>query len=167
MSARVLVAGIGNIFFGDDGFGCEVARRMASEPLATVKVEDFGIRGLHLAYELVAGYDGAVLIDAVPRGGAPGTLYVIEPDLRAGGGPPDAHRMDVQNVFAFVRVLGAEPPPILIVGCEPAVTDEGMGLSEAVAAALADAEALVRRTVARLLAAQSARIGKETACCEV
>ena len=75
----ILIAGIGNIFFGDDGFGCEVARVLALDPPAGAKVEDFGIRGLHLAYELLAAYEHAVLIDAVPRGETPGTLYVIEP----------------------------------------------------------------------------------------
>lgn len=143
----VLVAGVGNIFFGDDAFGSEVVRMLASQPLDGVKVEDFGIRGLHLAYELLAGYERAILVDAVPRGGAPGTLYVIEPDTAAAGGPPDAHRMDLQNVFAYVRVLGGEPPPITLVGCEPASVDEGIGLSPAVQGAIEPAAALVRRLI--------------------
>ncbi len=143
---RVLVAGIGNIFFGDDGFGCEVAQLLAREPQAPdAKTEDFGIRGLHLAYELLAGYDRAILIDAVPRGGAPGTLYVIEPEVGAAGAAPDAHRMDVQNVFAFLRLLEGEPPPVVIVGCEPATVEPGIGLSAPVSAAVAPAAALVRR----------------------
>ena len=86
---RVLVAGIGNIFFGDDGFGVEVAQLLAREPRAAdAKVEDFGIRGMHLAYEMLAGYDRAIIVDAVPRGGEPGTLYVIEPELGAARARP-------------------------------------------------------------------------------
>jgi hydrogenase maturation protease len=151
---RVLVAGIGNIFFADDGFGCEVAQLLAREPRAPdAKVEDFGIRGLHLAYELLAGYDRAILIDAAPRGGVPGTLYVIEPEVDVTGAAPDAHRMDVQNVFAFVRMLDGEPPPITIVGCEPETTEPGMGLSAAVTGSIAPAAALVRRLLAEQRAA--------------
>ncbi|MFN2460296.1 MAG: hydrogenase maturation protease [Candidatus Velthaea sp.] len=143
----ILVAGIGNMFFGDDGFGPEVARRLAHEPPAGAKVEDFGIRGLHLAYELLAGYERAIVIDAAPRGGAPGTLYVIEPEGTVPASTPDAHRMDLQNVFGYLRVLGGEPPPLVIVGCEPATTDPDIGLSEPVAQAIAPAAALVRRLV--------------------
>jgi hydrogenase maturation protease len=143
---RVLVAGIGNIFFGDDGFGPEVAQLLVREPpVADVKVEDFGIRGLHLAYELLCGYDRAIIVDAVPRGEAPGTLYVIEPEPEIRGLAPDAHRMDLQNVFAFVRTLEGEPPPMVIVGCEPETTEPGIGLSAAVARSVAPAAALVRR----------------------
>ena len=151
---RVLVAGIGNIFFADDGFGCEVAQLLAREPASPdVAIEDFGIRGLHLAYELLAGYDRAILVDAAPRGGAPGTLYVIEPEVEVGGAAPDAHRMDVQNVFAFLRMLDGAPPPLTVVGCEPATTEPGMGLSAAVGAAVAPAAALVRRLLAEQRAA--------------
>jgi len=144
---RLLIAGVGNIFFGDDGFGSEVARALSVDAPAGVKVEDFGIRGLHLAYELLAGYDRAIVIDAVPRGGAPGTLYVIEPELRDTGAAPDAHRMDLENVFALLRMIGGEPPPITLVGCEPAETREGIGLSQPVLGAIAPALDLVRRLV--------------------
>ena len=162
MSARVLVAGVGNIFFNDDGFGPEVARRLAREqPIAGAHVEDFGIRGLHLAYELLAGYDAAVLIDAVPRQEPPGTLYVSEPSAPHQAGAPDAHRMDLANVFAFLRILGGEAPPITIVGCEPATVEEGMGLSPAVANAVETALPLVRRVVAEALER------KERPCTEV
>jgi len=146
--ARILVAGVGNIFFGDDGFGPEVARTLQREPPKTAKVEDFGIRGLHLAYELLAGYERAILIDAVPRGETPGTLYVIQPEDEIAGGPPDAHRMDVQNVFAYVRVLGGEPPAVTIVGCEPMTTEAGMDLSEPVRRSVDLAAGLVRRLIA-------------------
>jgi hydrogenase maturation protease len=145
---NVLVAGIGNIFFGDDGFGSEVARVLAAEPIPGVKIEDYGIRGLHLAYELASGYDRAIVIDAVPRGGAPGTLYVIEPDLSGPVAAPDAHRMDLENVFAFLRTIGGEAPPITIVGCEPSAAEEQIGLSESVQSAVQPAAELVRRLVA-------------------
>jgi hydrogenase maturation protease len=145
--ARILVAGIGNVFFGDDGFGPEVARALLREPPADAKVEDFGIRGLHLAYEMLAGYERAILVDAVPRGDVPGTLYVIEPDDEVATGPPDAHRMDVQNVFAYVRVLGGAAPPVTIVGCQPATTEPGMELSAPVRGSVEAAAALVRRLI--------------------
>jgi len=146
--AGTLVAGVGNLFFGDDGFGPEVARRLAAAPPEGAKIEDYGIRGLHLAYELLADYERAILIDALPGGGTPGTLYVVEPNLEVPGGAPDAHRMDVQNVFAFVRMLGGTPPPITIVGCEPEAVEEGIGLSPAVAQAVEPAAQLVRRLLA-------------------
>jgi hydrogenase maturation protease len=161
----LLVAGVGNIFFSDDGFGSEVARALADAPIEGVRIEDFGIAGLHLGYELLAGYERAILIDLVRRGGAPGSLYVIEPDLTAPGPPPDAHRMDLQNVFAFVRTLGGDPPPIEIVGCEPFDVGEGMGLSEPVAAALEPALALVRSRIAHALSGLPHPQG-ETRCIE-
>jgi hydrogenase maturation protease len=160
MSARVLVAGVGNIFFGDDGFGSEVLRALEGERIEGVKIEDFGIAGLHLGYELVSGYERAIIVDCAARGGKPGTLYVIEPDTGAPGPPPDAHRMDLANVFAFVKTLGEKAPPIEIVGCEPQTLDEGIGLSEPVAAAIAPAIALVRKLVARALAAPPLREGE-------
>ncbi|HEY4440763.1 MAG TPA: hydrogenase maturation protease [Candidatus Elarobacter sp.] len=141
----ILVAGVGNLFFGDDGFGPEVARVLAAAPPENAKVEDFGIRGLHLAYELLAGYEHAILVDAAPRGGRPGTLYVIAPDDAAPSGSPDAHRMDVQNVFAYLRVLGGTPPPVTIVACEPQTIEPGIGLSVPVAESIEPAAALVRR----------------------
>jgi hydrogenase maturation protease len=154
-SARILVAGVGNVFFGDDGFGPEVARALLLDPPAEAKVEDFGIRGLHLAYELLAGYERAILIDAVPRGGVPGTLYVIEPGPEMASEMPDAHRMDVQNVFAHVRALGGEAPPVTIVGCEPQTTETGMDLSEPVRRSVDAAAALVRRLVDEAIGGRS------------
>lgn len=144
---RFLVAGVGNIFFGDDGFGCAVARELARVPLAQAKVADFGVAGIHLAYELLAGYEHAFLLDAVPRGGAAGTLYVIEPEGEIPARSPDPHGMDLGGVFAFAYALGGETPPVTIVGCEPATIDEGIGLSPRVAAAVEPAAALVRRLV--------------------
>ncbi|HEY8298044.1 MAG TPA: hydrogenase maturation protease [Candidatus Baltobacteraceae bacterium] len=147
---RTLIAGVGNIFFGDDGFGVEVARRLALERLPHhVKVADYGIRGVHLAFELVSGYDRAIVIDAVPRGGQAGTLYVIEPDLNALAPAPDSHSMELANVFAFMKRLEGPRPEITIVGCEPASAIERMELSEPVRRAIEPAVALVRSLLAR------------------
>jgi hydrogenase maturation protease len=150
---RVLVAGVGNVFLGDDGFGVEVARRLATESLpGWVRVADFGIRGVHLAYELLEGYEAAILVDAAPRGDAPGTVYVIEPDLDAHPGPDmqaepgvlvDAHGMEPDTVFALLKALGGDIPKLLVVGCEPAEVSERMGLSPPVAGAVDQAVAVV------------------------
>ena len=156
----ILVAGIGNVFLADDGFGVEVARRLAERELPTgVKVADFGIRGMDLAYELQEDYDAAVLVDAVPRGEAPGTLYVIEPDLEATQPLLDAHAMDPVRVLGLARTLGTLPPRVLVVGCEPATAmsldDEElvMGLSPPVQAAMEKAVELVESVIADLLSA--------------
>ena len=150
----LLVAGIGNVFLGDDGFGVAVAERLARSAVAPgVHVEDYGIRGMDLAYAL-ADYDVVVLVDAVPRGEPPGTLYVIEPEvdteLPAG---PDAHGMDPVQVLALARALGGELPRVLVVGCEPAVRMTGAeeevvaDLSEPVRAAVDGAVSLVESLV--------------------
>ncbi len=161
---RVLVAGVGNVFFGDDGFGPEVARVLARTPVPDAKVEDFGIRGLHLAYELLNGYERAILIDAMPRGDVPGTLYVVEPHRNVVATQPDAHRMDLGNVFAYLRMLDGEPPPITIVGCEPETTEPGMGLSAAVANSVDAAAKLVLRLIDQQLAAQARENTGGSAC---
>ncbi|HEX3526626.1 MAG TPA: hydrogenase maturation protease [Thermoanaerobaculia bacterium] len=148
---HTLIAGVGNIFLGDDGFGVEVAQRLAGRALPDgVQVADFGIRGVHLAYELVdKGYESTILVDATLRGGEPGTVYLIEPDLDAdessGGGADmaDAHEMDPRAVFGLVRTLGGSPGRILVVGCEPACIEDAMGLSEPVAAAVEEAITLI------------------------
>jgi hydrogenase maturation protease len=141
--ARVLVAGIGNIFFGDDGFGVEVARRLAVEPLpANVEVVDAGIAGVHLAFRLLDGYDLVIAVDAVSRGDAPGTVYVLEPALDDAPGRADAHSVDLRSVFAMVRTMGGTLGRVIVVGCEPAELEERMGLS---AAALAAVEPAMRR----------------------
>jgi hydrogenase maturation protease len=120
----ILVAGIGNVLLADDGFGVEAARLLARRELpAGVKVADFGIRGMDLAYELQEDYDVAILLDAVPRGEPPGTLFVIEhdPDSEAEGADAlDPHGMNPLRVLALARVLGTAPPRVLVVGCEPA-----------------------------------------------
>jgi hydrogenase maturation protease len=166
VTPRVLVAGIGNIFLGDDGFGVEVANRLVARPEATpgtVRVEDFGIRGVHLAYELLEGYDALVLLDAVPMHEPPGTLAVIEvgPDLvpEPGDEPApimDAHSMSPTTVLALLAGLGGaglggKLERILVVGCEPATVEEGIGLSAPVAAAVEPAVALVEEVLGDLL----------------
>ena len=136
MSARVLVAGIGNIFLGDDGFGVEVAQRLRRRPARDgVRVEDYGIRGVHLAYELLDGYDALVLVDAVPMDEPAGTVVVMEPDppspaTEGLGGPVlEAHSMDPVVVLDLLAGLGGTVGRVLVVGCAPASLDEGIGLS--------------------------------------
>jgi hydrogenase maturation protease len=150
-SPSVLIAGIGNIFLGDDAFGVEVAQRLANRKLPDrVKVVDFGIRGFDLAYALLDRFDVTILVDACPRGGAPGTLYVIEPDLNlsaqdaaeAAQTAVDAHSMNPMNVIRMAKSMGGDLKRILLVGCEPLTLgpDEGaMGLSEPVAAMVEEA----------------------------
>jgi hydrogenase maturation protease len=162
MTGRMLIAGVGNIFLGDDGFGVEVARRLATADLPDwVTVADYGISGMHLAYDLAEGYESTILVDATPRGGEPGTVYVLELDTgapstaaapapstaaapaaaAAGGAVPqlDAHGMQPDVVLGMLNLLGAEPGRVFLVGCEPASTDEGIGLSEPVTAAVDEA----------------------------
>jgi len=154
VAPRVLVAGIGNIFLGDDAFGVEVVQRLATRPLPEgVRVVDFGIRGFDLAYALMDGYEAAILVDAIPRGGVPGTVYTVEPDLSSLDDPQpsdmvvEPHTMDPVKVFRMVRAMGGELRRILLVGCEPATfgpENEGhMGLSEPVEAAVDEAVKLV------------------------
>jgi hydrogenase maturation protease len=146
LNPRVLVAGVGNIFLGDDGFGVEVARRLGSLPLPEgVTVSDFGIRGVHLAYQLLDDFDLVVLIDAVSRGGAPGTVYVIEPDVDAEVDESivDAHDMVLEHVFAQVRTLGGKLGRVLIVGCEVEDVSERIGLSPLVQSAVDEAVRLI------------------------
>jgi hydrogenase maturation protease len=151
----ILVAGIGNIFLGDDGWGVEVVRRLASRPLPEgVRVADFGIRGVHLAFELLEHPDETtVLVDITPRGGEPGTVYLIEPDLEAlagsATGPADAHGMTPDAVFALLRSMGGTPGRVWIVGCEPATTEEEMGLSPPVEGAVDEAVTLLLDLIAR------------------
>lgn len=151
---RALVAGVGNVFLGDDGFGVELARCLAREALpAGVRVEDYGIRGLHLAYDLLEPIDLLVVLDATARGGVPGTLYVLEPDPAAlEPCVADGHGMDLGAVFAQVRALGGELPRVRVVGCEPATVTEGMGLSGPVQGAIGAAIGLVRDVLRRELA---------------
>ena len=152
---KTLVAGIGNIFFGDDGFGVEVARRLG--------VADYGIRGIHLAYDLLDGYDALVLIDALPMGEPPGTVCLFEPDIDGLEPAPavEGHSMSPAVVLGLLRSLGGEVPQVLIVGCEPLSVAEGMGLSAPVAAAVEPAVEVVRRVVADLHSGQPGQTGHE------
>ena len=158
---RVLVAGIGNVFMGDDGFGVEVARRLAERPLRPgVDVRDFGIRGMDLVFALQE-YDVAIFVDATPRGDPPGTLQVIEPELASGAVSLDTHGMDPVRVLALARELGPVPERLLVVGCEPATRMTGdedevvVELSPPVRAALDEAVRLVESVVNELEEASS------------
>jgi hydrogenase maturation protease len=144
---NILIAGVGNIFNGDDAFGCEVTRALAKRELpAHVRVIDFGIRGLDLAYALLDKPDLTILLDATSQGGAPGTLYAMEPDLNNLGAAQndcfDGHSVDPVRVLRMVQTMGGELGRILLIGCEPADLggEEGrMGLTPVVAAAVEEA----------------------------
>ncbi len=160
---RVLVAGIGNVFLGDDGFGVEVATRLATRKLpAGVEVADVGIRGMHLAFSL-QDYDAAILVDATPRGQPPGTLYVIEPDVGDSAVGLDAHGMDPVTVLRLAAEFGRVPERVLVVGCEPArmVAPEDdevvMELSEPVRASLDEAVRLIESLVEDLISSDNDR----------
>lgn len=166
----ILVAGIGNIFLGDDGFGVEVARQLASRHQPeTVRVADYGIRGFDLAFALLDEPAATILVDAMPRGDRPGTIYVLEPDLdgdATAAGPDHSdgsfqgHAMTPDSVFALVRTLGGHPRNVTIVGCEPLTfgpENEGcMGLSDPVANAIPEAVTIVEQLLARLVPTASA-----------
>jgi len=175
MTGRVLVAGVGNIFLSDDGFGVEVARRMASTELPDgVRVADYGTSGMHLAYDIADGYDTTILVDAAPRGGPPGTLTVLEvgpedrPDLAASAGGQiagsrlfNAHGMQPDVVFGVLEMLGPKAGRILVVGCQPASLEEGIGLSEPVAAVLDEAIRVVTKLAADLSVENAGRVPQE------
>jgi len=152
---RILIAGIGNIFLGDDGFGVEVIRHLSGIPEGVV-VRDFGIRGYDLAYALLDGYDVTILIDAAPRGEPAGTLYVMEPDVDHTEPPAalDAHAMDPVSVLRLAKSMGPVSGRIVLVGCEPESLggEEGrMGLSDTVAAAVGPAACRVAQIVKDIL----------------
>ncbi|SDM82127.1 hydrogenase maturation protease [Allokutzneria albata] len=152
MTARVLVAGIGNVFLGDDGFGVEVVHRLSDVELPRwVRVVDYGVRGMHLAYDLAAtGYELTIMVDATARGDEAGTVYVVELDTAPSARRPslDAHGMQPDVVLDLVGLLGGEPRRVLLVGCEPAVLDHRMGLSPAVERAVGTAVRAVADLVA-------------------
>jgi hydrogenase maturation protease len=156
---KILIACVGNIFLGDDGFGVEVAKRMACQSLPPdVSVKDFGIRGFDLAYALMDPHDLTILVDSCSRGGAPGTVYLIEPDpVEDDSARPrlELHGMNPMSVLRMVKSLGGTPGPILIVGCEPAElgsdNDGQLGLSKPVQAAVEEAIALIESLVSRVL----------------
>jgi hydrogenase maturation protease len=163
---RVLVAGLGNIFLGDDGFGVEVARRLADRPAVEgVTVKDFGIRGLDLAYAL-KDYESVIFVDAVPRGDEPGTLYVIDASgENLGPAGLSTHGMDPVSVLSFAREVGPLPPNIFVVGCQPGVIPDPEGaevvgdLSAPVRAAVDEAIVQVERLLVRLVDGEPAGQG--------
>ncbi len=160
MSARperqILVAGVGNAWLGDDGFGGHVAKALADAELPPgVTVLDFGSGGLDLAYEVMRGYDALVLVDISRQGGEPGTLYVIDPDPAeiepiSDGELVSPHGMDPRTVLRFVKTVGGWPGKVVVVACEPAGEEMGFELSPAVAAAVERAATLVGETIAEL-----------------
>ena len=159
MSGRTLVAGVGNVFLRDDAFGVEVVRLLAERPVPDgVQVKDFGIRGVHLAYDLLDGCDLFVLVDVAQRGETPGTVTVLEvevpePDPAVLGSGPviDAHSLTPDGIFALLGSLGGRPGRSLLVACEPADVSAGMGLSGPVREALPHAV----RTVQEILTGQT------------
>lgn len=148
---RTLIAGLGNVFQGDDGFGVEVANGLLHRDWPDgVQVGEFGIRGIHLAYQLLDGYDLVVIVDAVARGGEPGALYVIEHQPRPDGAAPpmlDAHDMAPDEVLALVPALGGTLGRVVVVGCEPERVAPTMGLSPAVARSVETAARIVTQIV--------------------
>jgi hydrogenase maturation protease len=156
---RILVAGVGNVFLGDDGFGVEVVRRLAGRELPEgVEVVDFGIRGMDLIYALQDDHEVVIFVDAAPRGEEPGTVYLLEPEIEEDGEVVlDTHGMDPVKVIKFARTLGARPGRTLVVGCEPQVVISGddyeemqMELSEPVRAAVEEAAKLVESLVEQI-----------------
>jgi hydrogenase maturation protease len=164
MASRILIAGIGNIFLGDDGFGSEVMRHVCGQVNGSdgVRATDYGIGGMHLAYDLLEDWDALVLVDAIPSRGSPGTVHVFEADHESSDALAglDAHCMDPVAVFASLRALGGTPPRTIVVGCEVADVNEGMGLSEPVEAAVPEAVRAVDSAVALIRAQDEARIGE-------
>jgi hydrogenase maturation protease len=159
-AARILIAGIGNIFLGDDAFGVEVARRLAMRPLPPeVRVVDFGIRGLDLTYALLEDYNRVILVDAVQRGGKPGQLYLIEPLLESAGAM-QTHEMAPAQALAAAKGMGATLANVVIVGCEPesfgSEEEPRMGLSRAVEEAVGEAVTLIEDMAGRALEATHA-----------
>ena len=170
MTGRTLVAGVGNVFLRDDAFGVEVVRLLGEQPRTDgVQIRDFGIRGVHLAYELLNGCDLFVLIDAAPRGAAPGTVSVIDvelPDPASLTSPViDAHSLTPDAIFALLASLGGRPGRSLLVACEPADVSAGMGLTDPVVQALPHAVRAVEEILAQArvtdLAAKSRQQGRE------
>ena len=149
--SRVLVAGVGNIFLQDDAFGSEVARRLDGAAMGDgIEVVDVGIAGTHLALRLLDGYDALVLVDAVQRGGPPGTLTVLEPAVEdvahvGSDGSLPTHELDPLTLLALARAWECLPPRVLVVGCEAESVAEGLGLTDSVAGAVDAAVEMVTR----------------------
>jgi hydrogenase maturation protease len=152
MTGRILVAGVGNVFLRDDAFGVEVVRLLAERPQPPgVQIRDYGIRGVHLVYELLDGYELFVLVDAAPRGEVPGTVSVLEVELPSPEAQPviDAHSLTPDAIFGLLSSLGGHAGRNLVVACEPAEVDAGMGLSDPVREALPHAVRAVEEILAQ------------------
>jgi hydrogenase maturation protease len=171
ISPRILIACIGNIFLGDDGFGVEVARRLLARPVPDgVRVVDFGIRGFDLTFALLDDQDVVILVDAVPRGGTPGTLYLIEPETSDAPDPQpgeiliDPHNMDPAKVLRLARALGGKTRRVLLVGCEPVPIDTeddfAPGLSEPVQSAVESALETIDSLVNQIRAADCVTVAE-------
>ena len=164
MSARVLIAGIGNIFQGDDAFGVEVVRRLMMQAMPEeIDVRDFGIRGFDLAYAMMESWELVILVDVMQRGGAPGTLYVLEhiDDFRPAN-ELQPHGMDPISALELTKALGGTIPPTIVIGCEPQElggADGVMGLSAAVNGAIGPAIKLVLARAEQVL--QRASLAQE------
>jgi hydrogenase maturation protease len=174
MPPRILIAGIGNIFLGDDAFGVEVVRRLSERPLPEgVRVVDFGIRGFDLTLALLEDDEVVILVDAAPRGGAPGTLYLIEPEPTSAGVPEngefliDPHSLDPAKVLRVVAALGGRTKRVMLLGCEPASVgwdDDPTvlpGMSEPVQAAVDEAVRLVESLVQSIRENAGAAVAEE------
>ena len=164
MTGRILVAGVGNVFLRDDAFGVEVARLLAERPQPPgVQVKDYGIRGVHLVYELLDGYDLFVLVDAAPRGEVPGTVTVLEVELPGPQAQPviDAHSLTPDAIFGLLSSLGGHPGRSLVVACEPADVEPGMGLTDQVQAALPHAVRAVEEILAEARPAGEQHSGEQ------
>jgi hydrogenase maturation protease len=154
----ILVACVGNLWLGDDGFAGEVAKRLRERDLPDdLAVADFGTGGLDLAYEVMRGYEALILVDISRQGGEPGTLYVMDVDPDSVGGPIedgeniDPHGMDPQTVLRFVKAVGGWPGKVIVIACEPKqIEDVAIGLSEPVAASLDGAVELVLESIEEL-----------------
>jgi hydrogenase maturation protease len=148
---RVLVAGVGNLFLGDDGFGPAVIAMLGEERLPpAVTAVDYGIRGVHLSYDLLDGWDELILVDALPGDGPPGEVHVLavsEDDVEAAPAAVDAHGLSPVAVLGSLRALGGRLPRTVVVGCIPGTVAEGIGLSPAVAAAVGPAVRRIRALV--------------------
>jgi hydrogenase maturation protease len=168
MNMRILIAGIGNIFQGDDAFGVETVRKLSELPLPEgVRVTDFGIRSYDLAYAIMDGYDLVVMVDAAPRGEVPGTVYLMELDLDSAGGfdaeQADAHSLNPLGVLQMVRSLGGKfDGRIYLVGCEPAILEsEELGLSPSVQAAIPQAIQVIQQLLNDFIGGQQPSGGLE------
>lgn len=169
---RLLIACVGNIFLGDDAFGVEVARRLAAVEMPEgARLVDFGIRGIDLTYALLDGYESIILVDAAPRGGTPGTLYVLEPTPDETPGPQgagtllDAHGMDPAKVLRLAASMGGRVERLLLVGCEPETCaepeDVQPGLSGPVRSAVDEAVPLILSLAGRLLRGEDPAAGRD------